>query len=144
MKIESTALQELYAYWDGKRAKRAMPSRSDIDPLEIPLLLPNLLICDVEPESERFKVRLVGTKIVEFYGADYTGQYLDDLDLGDRRHAVLKAYRDCIRSKQPSVKSHMFWNIRGLHFQVERIILPLSDDQVRVNKILAGISFKSQ
>ena len=144
MKIESAALQELYAYWDSKRAGRAMSSRSDIDPLEIPQLLPILLICDVEPNSERLKVRLVGTKIVEFYGADYTGQYIDELDLGDRRQAVLNAYRECIHAKQPSVKSHMFWNIRGLHFRVERIVLPLSDDQVRVNKVLAGISFDTQ
>lgn len=131
-------------YWDHKRAGCAMPSRSDIDPLEIPQLLPNLLICQVEPNTERFKVRLVGTRIVEFYGGDYTGRYFDEVDFGDRRQAVLSAYRDCIRSKQPSVQAHMFWNVRGLHYRVERLILPLSDDQEHVNKVLAGISFDSQ
>lgn len=144
MQIESTLLQELYAYWDRKCAGRAMPSRGDIDPLEIPQLLPNLLICEVESNTERLKVRLVGTKIVEFYGGDYTGQYFDEVDFGDRREAVLSAYLDCIHSMQPSIQAHMFWNIRGLHYEVERVILPLSNDQKRVDKVLAGISFDSR
>ena len=34
MEIANELLRELHDYWDGKRAGRAMPSRSDIDPLD--------------------------------------------------------------------------------------------------------------
>ena len=141
MKIITEVLKDLYRYWDGKRAGRAMPARSDIDPLEIPQFLDSLLLFDVEADTGRFRARLAGTKIVDFYGADYTGEYLDEIEFGDRRDDILRAYRTCLETKRPSAQEHMFWNIRGFHFKVERILLPLSDDQERVNMVLAGIAF---
>jgi hypothetical protein len=71
-RLRHSKLQQLYAYWDGKRAGRAMPRRSDIDPLEIKNLLPLILI--VERVGLRaFRYRLVGTSIVDASGVEITG-----------------------------------------------------------------------
>ncbi len=142
MEISSEVLRDLHAYWDRKRTGRDMPSRSDIDPLDIPRILPNLILFDIEPGSRRLKVRLVGTAIVELYGADYTGRYLDEIDFGDRREQILQDYAVALEQRCPSVSNHLFWNLRGTHIGVERLILPLSDDQKDVNMLLAGIAFK--
>src|ERR1051325_6866611 len=55
-------------YWFDKRGARLMPSRRDIDPVEIePRLLPNLQITELVDGGARFRYRLAGTAIVEAY-----------------------------------------------------------------------------
>ena len=70
---------ELKAYWDRKRGARAMPLRSDIDPLELRRHLGSLVLIDVLPGMTDFRMRLIGTRIVETYGRDSTGKLLSSL-----------------------------------------------------------------
>jgi len=139
--IASPRLQQLYAYWQDRCAGRPMPSRADIDPLDIPRHLPFLILFDVVPGSERLRARLVGTHVADMYGADYTGQYLDEIAFGDRRAAILHDYLACLGSRAPYVSEHSFWTARGITFRVERVILPLSDDGETVGMLLAGLEF---
>ena len=139
--IDSPRLQSLHAYWNDRRAGRDMPARSDIDPIDIPRLLPNLLLIDVEPGTRRLKVRVAGTTVVEMYGSDYTGRYLDEIDFGDRRAAVLFDYNTCLETRQPYAAEHSFWTDRGITYRIERLILPLSDDGETVSQLIAGLEF---
>ncbi len=66
-----------YEYWRSKCGARAMPRRRDIDPTEIPRLLPNLQI--VEIVGTRIRYRLAGTAIVEAYGEELAGKYIDEM-----------------------------------------------------------------
>ena len=72
-------LSALRAYWTGKCFGRAMPRRTDINPREIPSLLPHMMILEIH-EPLRFCFRLVGTKICERWGDNHTGKWLDELD----------------------------------------------------------------
>ena len=64
------------AYWIDKRGSRLLPSRRDIDPVEIPpKILPHLQIIDVVDGGARFRYRLIGTATVDAYGEDFTGRY---------------------------------------------------------------------
>lgn len=139
--IASARLRQLYDYWNRRRAGRAMPARADIDPVDIPRLLPNLLLLEVEPGSGRLKVRVAGTAVVDMYGGDYTGRYLDEIEFGDRRPAVLHDYLACLRSRQPYISEHSFWTRRGVTVRMERVILPLSEDGETVSHLLAGLEF---
>lgn len=141
LSIASAPLRDLYAYWNERRAGRPMPSRADLDPVDIPRLLPTLILFDVEPGTQRLKARLVGTRIVEMYGNDYTGQYLDEIDFGDRRKAILHDYMTCYRSRTMYVSEHTFWTTRNISYRVERLILPLSDDGETVSMLLSGLDF---
>jgi hypothetical protein len=62
---------DLYSYWHSKRGTRNMPARSDMNPADIPRLLPYLLI--VERAADQFRYRLVGSAIVDGLGYDATG-----------------------------------------------------------------------
>src|SRR5260370_17327555 len=59
---DGQSLAAIYQYWDGKRRGRLMPSRADIDPIELKPYLPQLVLLDVEGEPPRFRYRLVGTE----------------------------------------------------------------------------------
>lgn len=66
-------LQRAFAYWDGKRAGRSLPARGDIEPTEIPALLPNIFLVDVLEAPPRFHLRLMGTAFRQWFRIELTG-----------------------------------------------------------------------
>jgi hypothetical protein len=45
--------RDLYAYWFSKRGSRSMPARGDVNPVDIPLLLPYLILVERAGEQLR-------------------------------------------------------------------------------------------
>lgn len=119
-----------------------MPSRADFDPLEMPQLLPFIILMDVEGSGNRLKVRLAGTKIVEMFGSDYTGNYLDEIDFGDVMEKVLFEYGLAVTEKRPVFSDHSFRKPNDYRHAIERAILPLSNDGDSVNMLLAILDFE--
>lgn len=54
-------LHQLHAYWKSRCRDRQMPSRSDIDPIDVPTLLPCIFLVDVLNDPRDFRFRLAGT-----------------------------------------------------------------------------------
>lgn len=122
-------------YWNDRRGARTMPARRDLEPLDFPHLWPKVLLLDVTPDGMR--MRLVGTEVVTMFGRDYTGQFLEEIDFGSQRDAIVEQYRHVAESGQPFVVDQPFRDIEGHLFDMERLILPLSDDDTRVNMLFA-------
>ncbi len=59
----------LAAYWESKRAGRAMPDRANIDPAEIVRLLPNIFVCEVLDGGREYRFRIFGTALVDIWAA---------------------------------------------------------------------------
>lgn len=73
-RVQSNVLRQLFQYWDEKRGHRSAPSREDIDPAQMVEFLSNVFLIDVEEEPRRYRVRLMGTALVHWYGRDLTGR----------------------------------------------------------------------
>lgn len=140
--VRDRNLLAAYEYWDGKRQGRVMPSRADLDPRDIPRLLPSIILIDVQKPDNRLKVRLAGTLVVEVYGSDYTGRYLDEIYFGVQRDKVLEDYNRPVVTREPYCTDHRFHNVNDIVYDTERIILPLSDDGESVAMLLAVLSFR--
>jgi hypothetical protein len=80
---DSPRFLDLRAYWDAKRGDRSRPTRSDIDPLELRKHLGSLVLIDVLPGMADFRMRLIGSTIVETLGRDSTGKLLSALKPAD-------------------------------------------------------------
>ena len=77
-----------------------MPRRADIDPIEIPKLLPHVML--VENAGGRYRYRLIGTENERAHGINATGCYLDDVLKGDEyRSHVISLYDACVRERRP-------------------------------------------
>jgi hypothetical protein len=76
--ITSPLIRKLNAYWLGL-AGGDIPDRDLLDLVAIKELRPSLMIADVEPTPLRIRFRLVGTRVVEATGIDFTGRYLDEI-----------------------------------------------------------------
>lgn len=70
--------RDLFCYWTSVHPAKGLPGRQHIDPLDIPDLLPGLWLLDVQHDPFRLRYRLVGTAIVQAYGRETTGQWLDE------------------------------------------------------------------
>lgn len=81
----SEQVRQMYEYWKDKCAGRAMPQRSDIDPLDIARHLPNITLVDVVADARRYVYRVAGTREVDARGADSTGQSVLDRFSAARR-----------------------------------------------------------
>jgi hypothetical protein len=135
--IGDPELAALHAYWTGKCGTRAMPRRADIDPTEIPLLLPHVFIAEIH-QSLRFRFRLVGTAICKRWKEDYTGKWLEELHLGGQRTTVLEQYASVARTGTPRFDIAEFVNEQGRYLHYRRLLLPLSEDGHTPNMLLGG------
>ena len=71
-------IREFFLLWKSKCRSGRLPSRNDINPTEMPHLLPNIMLIDVIPPGTRFRYRLVGTGEVRHRGFDPTGKTLEE------------------------------------------------------------------
>ena len=91
----------------------------------MPKLLPHIILVDVGRSEPRLCVRLSGTNVVNVFGRDYTGLYLDEIDFGDVRPKILHDYHFAVDAKRPMFSDHKFRRLSGTYLNIERVILPL-------------------
>lgn len=94
--------RQLYDYWLEKAAGRKMPSRTDINPTQIPRILPSISLVDINPELGQSRIRLAGTRLREIYDREITGMCIEDLDWGDKRDYWLASYRRTVEDGIPT------------------------------------------
>lgn len=134
-------LRQLEAYWRTKKGERRAPARADLDPIEVPTLMPHLLLLDVEPGSHRVRFRLMGTAVTNGLGRDLTGRYLDELPLNRTQRAMHEQYRRVAETAEPACSTWEYTREDGRHLCLERLVLPLSSDGVTIDMLLGGVVF---
>lgn len=129
-------IRALYAYWLSKLLGRPMPSRTDLDPVEIPTLLPHVFLVDVPGDGGPLVYRLSGTAVVALMGQDVTGQNVGDGTLPQFRAEVVARYGGVAREGRPFFHQARLRDYTNDFANVDRILLPLSEDGVRINMLL--------
>jgi hypothetical protein len=145
--IDHPDLEIIYQYWLSKKCGRAMPSRADIDPVELPgRLWPNLMLIDVvrDQAKPRFRYRHVGTAFSDAVGRELTGQFLNEVmpSRGGYRDYILGIYEELIRRRQAMYTENVFlFQQRAAPLLMRRLSMPLSTDGVTVDIAFVGHSF---
>jgi hypothetical protein len=130
-------LQLIFGYWLTKRGSRPMPSRSDLDPTEIPpRLLPGVTLVDVVPDHRRYVYRLVGTMEAEVRGYDPTGKSVGEAYFGENAEDATECYDLVVDTRAPVLDPLPFLERRRGYRGAESLFLPLSNDGFVVNMIL--------
>ena len=134
--LHGKPLRALYTYWQDLRRGRPCPARADIDPSAIVGVLPNIGLFDVEQSPRRYRIRLMGTRIVSWYGCDLTGSYLDEIDFGvgpGITFSILDQVVDRV------VAGHMtgeYTKQDGRTIRYERLFMPLSSNGSAVDMVI--------
>jgi hypothetical protein len=130
-------LELAYHYWCEKAAGRAMPSRADIDPTEIPRLLPDVMLVE-RLANGRYRYRLIGTENQTAHGINATGRFLDEVLPGpDYAVHVLALYDKCVETHRALYSECLFFSPerREPERHTKVLFMPLSADGETVNMI---------
>jgi hypothetical protein len=116
------------AYWTSKNMPDRLPGRTDIDPLDIPALLPQVVLLDVRRDPWDFRFRLIGTNVVHHLATDLTGSWMSEIEYMAPPSRIFTACvavattGEPLRSETPYVGPHQNY------VRAEDIILPLAAD----------------
>jgi len=101
--VESAAVRDAIAYWQGLCRGRSFPSRADIQPREIRGLLRNICLIRVHDGGGDYEFRVIGDAHVIAYGFSMQGQRLSEMDSHAPGHGpVLKRLYDrVVRKGEP-------------------------------------------
>jgi hypothetical protein len=137
--ITSVNLQQTLGYWFTARGSREFPERADIDPTDIPRLLPHVVLTDVFHDPLRFRYRLIGTAVTAMAGRDATGRWLDEELYGENLDRMLWAYRKCVDDRAPvAVREQIQFADRDW-IVIEAVLLPLGSQGGRIDVILSAV-----
>lgn len=131
-------LHELHAYWARKaEARGGVPHRADIDPIDIPKLLPHIYIVQHDPACDAFYMRLVGTRLVELRGDDPTGKYVS-AELHGPVAPLVHAFFQRIVASSASLgfTGRAVWVPGKEWAPVEALAVPLSADGSTTDQVL--------
>jgi hypothetical protein len=136
---------ELKQYWDAKRGARRMPTRADIDPIELRKHLGWIELVDVLPDRSDFRYRLLGTGITEGYGRDNTGKTVTEVygkDDANYAATLIGQYRSVV---EHCTAVHGFGSlgIVGKPYRYhDALSLPLGGDDGSVRMIISVLQIR--
>jgi hypothetical protein len=126
--IKSARVHRLHSYWRSRGAAAGgLPTRAQVDPVDLRSLLPNLFIVEVETDPPRFRYRLVGTAVVEYNQLEFTGRYLGSIGW-EEEQALFAQYARVLESRG-AVFGYYDWMLRsGAKGRAEYGLFPLVDE----------------
>ena len=134
--MSNERLHRLLEYWRGKQAGRAMPSRADIDPLELREHLGRLHLLDVVGR-DLFRFRVYGSAVTNPDMADMTGRTTRDYADAAFGAVVTRHYQTCVDEKAP-VYHEVVATRDDAPCEYIRLTLPLSRDGIGVDMLLSS------
>ncbi|MGF1623332.1 MAG: PAS domain-containing protein [Alphaproteobacteria bacterium] len=98
-------LRRAYDYWEALRPGAGLPRREDFDPGAILPLLPNVNLVDVRWHGgvRRYRHRLVGTGVADYFRTDSTGRWFDEVYTPAHLQRQLPAYERAACDAAPNV-----------------------------------------
>lgn len=128
--MESALISAGFRYWDERRAGRAMPARSDLDPvIEIPSLIPHIILFDVRQEPLDFRFRLVGSHVRQNLSRDYVGHWFSEFPNYDVTGTIWPRHKLVAETGKPMLQRPTYVGPHKDFIAVENVLLPLTAAQ---------------
>lgn len=143
LEVCSPSVAEVFHYWDRKRAGRALPPRSDIDPDELRRHLPAIMLVEVKRDPLDFVYRLVGTREAAARGSDPTGKRVAESWFGPSAPDVIADYERVVAGRSFLYGFDKFVRPDGRQVQGESLFLPLATGGEDVGQIMVYSFYRS-
>jgi len=126
--LRGYVVAEGYRYWASKLQAGRLPGRRDLDPLDIPDLLPQVALLDVQRVPWDFRFRLVGTGVVAHLGGDLTGQWMSGVGYLCEPSGLFETCRQVASLAAPRRNRRPSDGPLQQYFDAEDMVLPLAAD----------------
>lgn len=131
-------VRAVYQHWISMSpGPELLPGRQHLDPTEIPALLPNIWLVDIERNPRVYRYRLVGTAIVEAMRGDFTGKTIEEMVERDAVEGTLTTLDRIVETGEPSWRKGLPVVERDRRYSLlERFYLPLATDGRTIDMLL--------
>lgn len=135
-----------YDYWESKRGHRAMPSRADLDPIEMKAFLPHIVLTDVLHQSAPdwpldFRYRLMGTAVDAHMSRRFTGLRLSELPQQRPGSQLWQNFSEVVEQRLPRFHRVPYVGPHKDFLSLIDLVLPLSDDGDTVAMLISLVDF---
>lgn len=132
-------LRKIHAYWAQRCAGRWAPPRADIDPADLGGLLPYIALIEPLDDGRDYRLRLIGEHILQGYRFAPVPRLLSDIKDQTVQDLMRAHYRRLAQERRALRFGPQFSRMpEREHVVTEHIDLPLSNDGLQVDMILAG------
>ena len=142
--FETRTLQDGYSYWRSKLVDGRLPRRSNINPIDIPRLMPHAVMLDVKRDPEfDFRYRLIGTYVAEHLFTDHTGSWFSEIEHQKPPSQIWENCKRVAESGEAFLAATPYVGPHQGYRRVEDIILPLAEDGETVDTLLVFVCYTS-
>ncbi|HVO02067.1 MAG TPA: PAS domain-containing protein [Candidatus Cybelea sp.] len=143
--IRSKIVLSGHDYWQSKRQGRRMPSRADLDPpLEVPQLVPSIILLDVLREPLDFRYRLIGTKVRGYLMRDLTGRRMSEIDFQRPPSTIWSHQEWVVENREPRFMQPPYVGPHRDFMFIDAVILPLGADPATVDMLMVFVDFATR
>lgn len=138
-------IEEVFTYWKQKKQEKPFPYKEDIDPIEIPHLLPHLMLADVLYDCDPidFRYRLLGEHVMGHSTLNVVGMTVSELIKQVPELMGLKTMcHQILDQKQPLNGEYHFHTTMGVYKKMQYVIMPLiSKGKTEIDVIFGAVVF---
>ena len=138
---ENRLVGKALKFWESVRTDGALPRTSVLDMEDCPFGAEDSLVIEVGLSELDDKVVAAGERVQAALGRDPTGLSVLDT-LPSSTEMGLSFCRASVDLKKPMADVGRFFNKKGQEVLYRSILLPLSDDGLRVNRVVSAFSYK--
>lgn len=142
--IKSPLLEILFEYWEKLAANVGVPQKTIFNPIDVPgTVWPRIFIIDILEGVRNYRVRLLGTYLVDAYGQDFTGCNMNDGEIP--RITQSATYRLLPKLQSSGLPQHYFgptpFRYTDSYREVEQVLMPLADPIGRIAYAVGGVDY---
>ena len=146
-RLHDSVVDQDLRYFEAQTGGARFPRRTDLNPVDIKSILPEVALLDPVYDANGFvvdvKISLLGSKLDNFYGS-MTGKLLSQFPVQAICMRIMEACKHCIESKKPIVVSADTLSDRKNYLAVTVLYVPMSDDGVVIDRIFIHNQVKSR
>jgi hypothetical protein len=139
--LNSGIVRAAFQYWQSKRNGPAPPPSDSFDPLEVPRLLPHLMLKDVRRDPWDFRYRVVGTTVREHSRNNWTGKWMSEVEGQGETSTVFRVMRWVSEERQPAIFRPPYVGPHKEFKYCEAAVMPWVDRAGLVDRVLVAVDF---
>jgi hypothetical protein len=139
--LNSGIVRAAVDYWNSKRIGPAPPDRDSFDPLEVPRLLPHLMLKDVRRDPWDFRYRVVGTIVREHSRDNWTDKWMSEVAGQGEGSKVFGVMRWVSEQREPAIFRPPYVGPHKEFKYCEAAVLPWCSREGLVDRVLVAVDF---
>ncbi|MBM3534079.1 MAG: PAS domain-containing protein [Alphaproteobacteria bacterium] len=134
------SVRALLEHWRLIHPESGLPGRRNFDPVNVPRLLPNIWLVDVEREPVRFRIRLLGSALVDVGPSVRVGALVDECIPNLRAQVqVNQLLMWAVTTRSPAWRNGPPIVDHDRYVtSAEVLVLPLAKDGVNVDQLVSA------